>query len=533
MSEDEPSPASSQEIPYEEILSKIENDIEEFEKNYLQNDLKSSWINKSMVKTQCREEMLHYDAKIPYSTFKELINPLEDHIHQLKKENKEFLILGSCVGWIGFCFCLTFEIPCIGYEQVPFYLEFAKSLAEKYNLSNLTVFENKKFLDVNVANAGIVWISTLGQREKSIIEFYEKFYWDLPRNAKIISYQKPPQAIRENFTLLDYHTPLKTKKNHSEFYIFKKRLEKTENDPSKNLAWTKLPAEKGNSNDQLRLGLEYCIGTTVEKNEKEATKWLLLSASQENEEAFLQLGLKLQDGTLKKNYDEAFKWLEKAKEKNLQIAQDLLESLCTKAAEACANTERGKQHLEKMYQWLMRAKSLKLKLAHPYIESLFLMTVSFQYTQNSVAESFNEAYKWLALAVKDEIPQAKELAENFCMTTAMNYYNGRKLKQDYEMAYHWLMHAKEYNSNDANKYIAYICLLVAHKYYSKKEYEKSYQWLMRGKEYKNKEIQKFTLILCAEVAKELYESNPTENYIEIDKWLKRIEENETKKNRGK
>lgn len=92
-----------------------------------------------------------------------------------------------------------------------------------------------------------------------------------------------------------------------------------------------LSAEKGDSIAQYTLGMKYLEGSDVEKNPREALRWLLRAANQNYDQAQVKLGMLYYKGIdLERDLHEAAKWMEKAAQNGDAEAQYTLANMYKK-----------------------------------------------------------------------------------------------------------------------------------------------------------------------------------------------------------
>jgi TPR repeat protein len=106
-------------------------------------------------------------------------------------------------------------------------------------------------------------------------------------------------------------------------------------------------ANKGHVYAQYRVGLMYYTGAGIEKNNKEALKWLMKSAQQGNNEAQLVLA----DMYLgEQNYMEAFKWIIKSAQQGNKNAQYTLANMYYRGVGV-------KQNFQEAINWYRRSQN--------------------------------------------------------------------------------------------------------------------------------------------------------------------------------
>ena len=114
---------------------------------------------------------------------------------------------------------------------------------------------------------------------------------------------------------------------------------------------TKIKAEQGNAEVQIKLGDMYLEGEGVPLNYVEAAKWFRKAAEQGHAEAQLNLGWMYDGGHgVPLNYVEAAKWIRKAAEQGIARAQHNLGVMYHVG-------EGVPQDYEEAYAWLFLAKA--------------------------------------------------------------------------------------------------------------------------------------------------------------------------------
>jgi hypothetical protein len=123
----------------------------------------------------------------PFETFKELVN-------QIKEPPKRFVVLGSSIGWQCFFWNHLFpHIPVVGYEIHDVRFDYACYIAEKHNLTNITLY-NDDLLNFEIKDGDLIWENNLCLDDEDGNNLCDGINWkalSLYNDIKIISYQRP------------------------------------------------------------------------------------------------------------------------------------------------------------------------------------------------------------------------------------------------------------------------------------------------------------------------------------------------------
>ncbi len=160
----------------DDILNDLNNYWNEFSDN--DRDFSLTYFNDTSIFTY---------GTTPFETFKEVIN-------QIKTTPKRFVVLGSSIGWQCFFWNHLFpNIPTVGYEIHDVRFDYACFIAEKYNLNNITLY-NDDLLNIEIEDGDLIWQNNLCLLNEDGINICDDVDWKALtyyNDVKIISYQMP------------------------------------------------------------------------------------------------------------------------------------------------------------------------------------------------------------------------------------------------------------------------------------------------------------------------------------------------------
>jgi TPR repeat protein len=156
----------------------------------------------------------------------------------------------------------------------------------------------------------------------------------------------------------------------------------------------KKKAEEGDASSQYRLGLAYSIGTEVDKNPIESTRWIGLAAKNGDLGAQLTYGKNLPD------HVEGLNWINKSAESGYINAQIFLGELYR-----TKNNEYVKIDIEQSLFWLKKAAK---RTDYGSINASFRLFLMFE-NGDGVKKDAELASSWLKIALKNNILNAKDL----------------------------------------------------------------------------------------------------------------------------
>ncbi len=159
-------------------------------------------------------------------------------------------------------------------------------------------------------------------------------------------------------------------------------------------------ANQGDAKAQNDLGFMLLNGLGVKKNYEEAAKWIKKAAEQEYLIAQNNLGYLYLEGLgVKQNYEEGVKWIKKAAEQECADAQFNLGCLCIEGLGLEQNYEEG-------VKWIEKAAEQEHAEAQKYLGSFFLHGVG-------VEQNFVEAEKWYRYSLKNGCVESEYIVNIF------------------------------------------------------------------------------------------------------------------------
>ena len=177
------------------------------------------------------------------------------------------------------------------------------------------------------------------------------------------------------------------------------------------------------------LGKMYYEGTGVAQNYNEAFKWFQKAADKGIDDACAYLGKMYYEGTgVAQNYNEAFKCFQKAADNGVTGAYTWLGVMYY-------DGQGVAQNYEKAFLWTKKAA--ENGAANAYV-GLGVMYCNGQ----GVVQNYNEAFKWFQKAADNGIAYA-------CAYLGKMYYDGQGVAQNYEKAFLWTKKAAENGAADA------------------------------------------------------------------------------------
>jgi TPR repeat protein len=235
------------------------------------------------------------------------------------------------------------------------------------------------------------------------------------------------------------------------------------------LAELKAKAESGDAIAQYKLGFRYCVGQGSPTNFAEAAKWLRKAAEQGIIVAQYDLALVFEKGDGMTNYVEAAKWFRKAaKGGNAEAQADLgIDYLIGKGVDK--DSREGVKWLRKAAeQGVVRAEG---NLGSCYangdgIETNYIEAVKWlrkaaeqgeDYAQLGLAQCYTdgagvvknyvEAAKWYRKAAEQGLAEAQ-------VNLGVCYHNGDGVPQNYVEAYEWLNLASAQGNAEAKQFLS-------------------------------------------------------------------------------
>ena len=177
-------------------------------------------------------------------------------------------------------------------------------------------------------------------------------------------------------------------------------------------------AESGDAKAQYSLSVCYCFGIGVEKDEKEAAKWITKSAEQGDAKAQYSLGVYYLDGFgVEKDEKEAVKWLTKSAEQGNAHAKKVLEE----------NSGRAEAYSAELVKRAQAGDA----------EAQFLLGNGYYYGSHGLTINYKEAVKWLAKSAAQGYTRAR-------LTLGVCYFDGKGVaKNEKEALKCWTKAAEE------------------------------------------------------------------------------------------
>ena len=181
------------------------------------------------------------------------------------------------------------------------------------------------------------------------------------------------------------------------------------------------------------LGKMYYEGTGVAQNYNEAFKWFQKAADKGIDDACAYLGKMYYEGTgVAQNYNEAFKCFQKAADNGVTGAYTWLGVMYY-------DGQGVAQNYEKAFLWTKKAA--ENGAANAYV-GLGVMYCNGQ----GVVQNYNEAFKWFQKAADNGIAYA-------CAYLGKMYYEGTGVAQNYNEAFKWFQKAADKGIDDACAYL--------------------------------------------------------------------------------
>ena len=213
------------------------------------------------------------------------------------------------------------------------------------------------------------------------------------------------------------------------------------------------------------LGKMYYEGTGVAQNYNEAFKWYQKAADNGGTGAYIWLGVMYYNGQgVAQNYEKAFLWSKKAAENGAADAYVGLGIMYCKGQGVAQNYGEAIQWFQKAvdngdavaYGWLVgmyyngqgvaqnygEAFKWTKKAAEKGIAVAYAGLGGMYYKGQGVAQNYNEAFKWYQKAADNGVTGAYSWL-------GVMYYNGQGVAQNYEKAFLWSKKAAENGAADA------------------------------------------------------------------------------------
>ena len=149
-------------------------------------------------------------------------------------------------------------------------------------------------------------------------------------------------------------------------------------------------ANAGDISAFTNLGAMYYFGRGVAQNYNEAFKWFQKAADNGVTDAYAFLGAMYCNGQgVAQNFNEAFKWFQKAAENGAAAAYDVL-------GDMYYNGQGVAQNYNEAFKWFQKAADNGVASAFAYLGEMY-------YAGDGVAQNYNEAFKWFQKAADNGI----------------------------------------------------------------------------------------------------------------------------------
>ena len=179
------------------------------------------------------------------------------------------------------------------------------------------------------------------------------------------------------------------------------------------------------------LGKMYYEGTGVAQNYNEAFKWYQKAADNGVTGAYTWLGVMYYNGQgVAQNYEKAFLWTKKAAENGAADAYVGLGVMYCKGQGVAQNYGEA-------FQWFQKAVDNGDPVAYGWLVSMY-------YNGQGVSQNYGEAFKWTKKAAE------KGIAAAYAGLGGM-YYKGQGVAQNYNEAFKWYQKAAD--NGDADAYV--------------------------------------------------------------------------------
>ena len=244
------------------------------------------------------------------------------------------------------------------------------------------------------------------------------------------------------------------------------------------------------------LGKMYYEGTGVAQNYNEAFKWYQKAADNGVTGAYIWLGVMYYNGQgVAQNYEKAFLWTKKAAENGAADAYVGLGVMYY-------NGEGVAQNYNEAFKWFQKAADNGIADACAYLGKMY-------YEGTGVTQNYNEAFKWYQKSADNGVTGAYTWL-------GVMYYNGQGVAQNYEKAFLWTKKAAENGAADA-----YVGLGVM--YYNgegvAQNYNEAFKWFQKAAD-------NGIAYACAYLGQMYYEgTGVAQNYNEAFKWYQKAADN--------
>ena len=205
------------------------------------------------------------------------------------------------------------------------------------------------------------------------------------------------------------------------------------------------------------LGKMYYEGTGVAQNYNEAFKWYQKAADNGVTGAYIWLGVMYYNGQgVAQNYEKAFLWSKKAAENGAADAYVGLGIMYCKGQGVAQNYGEA-------IQWFQKAVDNGDAVAYGWLVGMY-------YNGQGVSQNYGEAFKWTKKAAE------KGIADAYARLGVM-YCKGQGVVQNYNEAFKWFQKA-------ADNGIAYACAYLGQMYYEgtgvAQNYNEAFKWYQKA-----------------------------------------------------
>ena len=205
------------------------------------------------------------------------------------------------------------------------------------------------------------------------------------------------------------------------------------------------------------LGKMYYEGTGVAQNYNEAFKWYQKAADNGVTGAYTWLGVMYYNGQgVAQNYEKAFLWTKKAAENGAADAYVGLGVMYCKGQGVAQNYGEA-------FQWFQKAVDNGDPVAYGWLVSMY-------YNGQGVSQNYGEAFKWTKKAAE------KGIAAAYAGLGGM-YYKGQGVAQNYNEAFKWYQKAAD--NGDADAYVG-LGVMYCNGQGVAQNYNEAFKWYQKA-----------------------------------------------------
>ena len=205
------------------------------------------------------------------------------------------------------------------------------------------------------------------------------------------------------------------------------------------------------------LGKMYYEGTGVAQNYNEAFKWYQKAADNGVTGAYTWLGVMYYNGQgVAQNYEKAFLWTKKAAENGAADAYVGLGVMYCKGQGVAQNYGEA-------FQWFQKAVDNGDPVAYGWLVSMY-------YNGQGVSQNYGEAFKWTKKAAE------KGIAAAYAGLGGM-YYKGQGVAQNYNEAFKWYQKAAD--NGDADAYVG-LGVMYCNGQGVAQNYNEAFKWFQKA-----------------------------------------------------